>query len=269
MSSLVACVKKIRDKPQLWPIEHLFAFCHAYHDFCASGVHTIGPLHYLESGIHHSFFNWIYGYPSQLSAEQRETLIKTVGKLPATWVVDVQERDAMKPFLAVLPLAHLAQVQGVAFDLNDIKLPDLKKIDGLEIKRVTTDEEMILFDRISAPCFEYEEGMTLEFMHALPAQKKEQNVIELYLVYLKGKPVGVYQMYTYQGVRGLYWGGVTPYYRNQGIASAVLAHVLEESRQRGCTRFLSQLVPGCLSLVGRFAPHYLDQLDFYVLMPDE
>ena len=268
MSSFVSCMQKAQDVPPIRPIEHLFAYCHAYNNLSPSSVHTIGRMNYLESRIPHSFFNWIYGHLSQLNAQQINTLMKTVGKLPATWVVDVQEREAMKPFLEVLPLAHLAQVQGVSFALDELDFPSLKKLDDLEIKRVTTDEEMIMFDRISAPCFEYEEGMTLEFMKNLSGQKKEKNVIELYLVYLKGKPVGVYQMYTYQGARGLYWGGVTPHYRKKGIASAVLAYVLEESRQMGYERFLSQLVPGCLSLVGRFAPHYTDQLDFYVLMPD-
>lgn len=269
MSSSASCVQKSQDISLIRPIEHLFAFCHAYNKFCPTGVHTIGRVHYLESGIPHSFFNWIYGYLDQMTLQQRNDLIKTVGKFPATWVVDVQEREAMKPLSEILPLAHLAQVQGIAIDLDNIKLPDLKTIEGLEIKRVITESEMILFDRISAPCFEYEEDMTLRFMQGLFSQKGDDNIIELYLVYLKGKPVGVYQMYTYQGARGLYWGGVTPHYRNQGIASAVLAHVLQESRQMGCERFLSQLVPGCLSLVGRFAPHYVDQLDFYVLMPDE
>ena len=269
MASLVSCAQKTQTASLLSPIEHLFAYCCAYNDFCPSGVCTIGRIHYLESGIPHSFFNWIYGSLNHMNLQERNDLMSSVGKFPATWVVDVREREAMKPFLEAMPLAHLAQVQGIAIDLDNITLPPLKKIDDLEIKRVTTEREMILFDRISAPCFEYEENMTLQFMQGLPAQKNDDKTIELYLVYVKKKPVGVYQMYTCQGARGLYWGGVTPHYRKQGIASAVLVHVLEESRQMGYERFLSQLVPGCLSLVGRFSPHYVDQLDFYVLMPDE
>lgn len=252
---------------ELRPIDHMVAYSDAFCAVTGWNMQRIGRLRYLESGIEHSLFNWVYGAPSTLTSQQMKDFINLLGKAPASWLCTTEESPHMQPFLDALPIAHMHQVKGVTFDLSDLVLPDLKDVSDLKIRAVANHNEMRTFDRLSAPTFVHEEGMVMNFMRGLPAKKPNVHKLECYLIEYKGRPVGFFQTYVYEDVLGVYWGGILPEARNRGIGSAALAKTLETTRDQGYKALVAHLLPSSWSLVERFMPQKEELLDFYVLMP--
>ena len=55
----------------------------------------------------------------------------------------------------------------------------------------------------------------------------------LYLAHYKGTAVGVAVRHSVEGVSGLYCLGITPSFRNKGVGSALVAHVISEAYRSG------------------------------------
>lgn len=251
----------------LRPIDHMVAYSDAFCALTGWPMRRLGRLRYLESGIPHSLFNWIYGSPESLDLKQVNDFIAILGQAPASWLCDTSEAGAMQPFLDALPIAHMHQVKGVSFDLKTYESPSLRPVGDLVIKPITSRAQMALFDQLSAPTFVHEAGMALNFMQGIPTKKPSVHQFDCYLIEYKGRPVGFFQTYTYENVRGIYWGGILPEARNNGIGSAAFDFALKESKDLGHSSLVAHLLPSSWSLVDRFMPYKQEMLDFYILMP--
>ncbi len=247
-------------------IGHLWAYLTHLAHISRWPLTTWGDLSYLETRIPNPLFNLFYGDVHTLTLTQKSEAAAFAGQTPSLWIQGGNASPMGSSFFSeFLPLKDPMPLQGVTFNVSH-KRTDLMPTSSFAIQRISSYEELSSFDRISAACFDHEEGMALEFMRGL-SLKEGKNPLQTYLVYNEEMLIGGFQLFSHQGTRGLYWGCVLPEYQQQGIGSSVLAQVLKDSKELGYDHVVSSLMPSCLGVLKRFTPSETIPFRLYAVSP--
>lgn len=249
-------------------INHLWAYLTHLAYISSWSLTQWGELSYLYSGIPHPLFNLFYGDVDTLSATQKIEVSTLAKKTPSLWIQKEKPADVGTDFFSeFLHLKNSIPVHGLTFETTHT-LGNLLLDTGFHLQQISTYEELSSFDRISAECFGHEAGMALEFMRGL-SLKKDRNALQLFLIYRESLPVGGFQLFCHEGVRGLYWACILPQYQQKGIGTAVLARVFQETQNHGFNHLVSSFMPSCMGVLKHFIPREIRPLELYAISPTQ
>lgn len=131
----------------------------------------------------------------------------------------------------------------------------------IEISKVTTEEELKLFDEVSSEAFVHHKGLVVEFFkHVI----KGSDQLELFIAYSAGKAVGTAQISTVNNVAGIYWLSVLPEYRKKGIATLLTNFIIGQAKDKGFTSVVSQNFTASQSLFRKIGFNPYGALPLYV-----
>ncbi len=136
-----------------------------------------------------------------------------------------------------------------------------------QIGSVTNADDLLVFDKISAVVFSHPENLTFNFLKSALGYGE----IHLFLAYAKGQPVGCCMLSLANSQAGLYWVGVLPDFRNQGIATSLVKYRMNIAKNLGYTSVIAQNMTPALGLYKRLRftqlggfPLYLCPKQFFI-----
>ncbi len=139
----------------------------------------------------------------------------------------------------------------MAADLSRLASVDIAP-GGLEIRRVTTTEELLAFAHINAAHWSPPERFVIRYyVLAAEALLAPESPIWLYNGYLDGRAVATSEMTIGGGVVGLYNVSTDPDYRRRGIGSAITMKPLLDARDAGFTTAILQAEPDGIGVYRR------------------
>ena len=182
-------------------------------------------------------------------------------------------KSANIPFMA-MPSKKLeadfetfAQEQGLmksdfvaASILNNLENWEYKPNSKIQIGSVSNDNDLLVFDKISAVIFGHPENLTFNFLKSALGSGE----IHLFLAYAKGQPVGCGILSFANNQAGLYWDGVLPDFRNQGIATSLVKYRMNIAKNLGHTSVIAQNMTLSLRLYKRLGFEQLGGLPLYL-----
>ena len=253
-------------RESLSSLDHIFAYYEYLAYISKWDVKKMGRMRYLESRIPHPLFNYVYGHPSLMSAQDMEKFKVIFGSIPYTWIISSKKSKILQPFIQAFHLEKTITNKCVHFDLNDqLMMPSLREVTDLKLVHVQNHSEMTTFDRISSVCFHHEPGMQQEFMRGYIHSGFKNSTMKLYLFVYQGEPVGITSTFSLDGTLGLYGGSILPQARYQGIASAMLVQFIDRAKKEGYEKLACQLLPVAMPFVSRFSPREDDTVETYTL----
>lgn len=129
----------------------------------------------------------------------------------------------------------------------------------IEIRQVTSKEELAEFDNISSICFHDTPGYAIEFMQRSLGSEK----FMMYIACVDGNPAGIGALSTVSELAGLYWLGVLPEFRNKGIATEIVKKIVNVAKNKGFEEVLSQNMNASKSLFRRLGFKPMADLPLY------
>jgi predicted GNAT family acetyltransferase len=126
------------------------------------------------------------------------------------------------------------------------RLPVLPLPDDVEIRRVTTEEDVLRFVEISASAYSVY-GMPPEVVYQNFSSPSRMLVphVAAFIAYMKGKPAATALTLVKNEIAGVYWVGTIEEYRKKGLAAAVVTEVTNAGFDLGaCVNTLQATVMG-------------------------
>jgi ribosomal protein S18 acetylase RimI-like enzyme len=146
---------------------------------------------------------------------------------PQTEPADLVERLLSRGFDG-----NLVGDPGMAADLHAL-IEDSRPPDGFTIVPAITQEALIDWRDVFTAAFEMPTAGGQAWVEATLQAGRENAPWQLYVGYLKSKPVATSMLFNGAGVVGVYSIGVLPEARRQGLGAAITLQPLLEARRRG------------------------------------
>ena len=113
--------------------------------------------------------------------------------------------------------------------------------EGLEIRRVTTREELTDSCEVFAANWEPPVAAVIEFFTRCSATLlKADSPMRIFVAYLDGQPVATSEVFFGRGVAGLYAVGTKKKFRGRGIGSAISWAAADHARRQGIATMVLQ-----------------------------
>ena len=154
---------------------------------------------------------------------------------PFSWWVGPADRPAtLGTVLAELGLLRAESESAMALPLG--RLPEsVRPVDGLEVRRVRTADELATLARLSAANWSPPDPHVIEFYRrTAPALLGPESPQWYYIGLLDGEPVATAEATVHQGTAGLYNISTVPAFRGRGIGSLMTWQPLRDARAAGC-----------------------------------
>jgi GNAT superfamily N-acetyltransferase len=164
--------------------------------------------------------------------------------------------------------SKIASEPMMSIDLND--LPEQKRIPGLAIKPVRSEEEMKMFDRVLETQFRLGEA-AFKKIHEIECSLgfEEDCPRHLYVAYQDGIPVSTNFMILDDDVVGWYKIATHPDYCRRGIGTAVTLAPMYDARERGYNVGVLQSTEAGLRVYSRLGFKEDGILDWYMYTWDK
>jgi ribosomal protein S18 acetylase RimI-like enzyme len=121
--------------------------------------------------------------------------------------------DEFDNFSLELRLEKIADIE--AHIIHNIQDFNFQTKTSLKLNKVQSEEELGIFDEISAECFEHKIGMAFDYLKF----SIENPNFDFFVGYEETKPVSCCMIAYIDGMAGLYWAGVSKNYRGKGYGS--------------------------------------------------
>jgi ribosomal protein S18 acetylase RimI-like enzyme len=135
-----------------------------------------------------------------------------------------------------------------------------KPIANFKIQSVTNTDDLLAVDQISSVVFNHPPYLAFDFIK--PALGNP--AIQLFLAYTNDQPVGCGMLSFVNHQAGLYWLGVHPDFRNQGIATALVEYRMNIAKELGYTSIIAQNMTPSLGLYKRLGFKQQGELPLYM-----
>lgn len=129
-----------------------------------------------------------------------------------------------------------------------------------QIHKVTTADDLAAFDSITSVVFSHPKKLAFNFLKPTIDHPE----IHLFLAMVEKQPVGCGMLSLTNNQAGLYWGGVLPNFRKQGIATALVEYRMNYAKQRSHSSIIVQNMTPSLNLYKRLGFKQLDGLPLYM-----
>ena len=187
-----------------------------------------GDFFEIITGINDPFANMAFGMNVR-DAENRVWSITTKLKdlkVPGYfWVGPCTEPANLEELLLQNGWTYLASPPAMAVDLSE--LGEAPAVDGLELRRVVTNEEYAQWLEAVAA------GFILPLNVAQLFQTPKDDSVRFYTALLDGQPIGTAAMVILKGVPGIYCVSTLPEFRRRGIGALLTTLPLLDARAEG------------------------------------
>lgn len=148
---------------------------------------------------------------------------------PSTYPKDIDR------YLIDYELVFSRKWSGMALNLHGF-CPEVKKTPDIEIVKVDDVEKLKTWGKTAGECFGAFGKMLIDMENLfVKLDLMADNNIFYYLALKNGMPVATCCLFKDGGTGGLYWVGTLPEARGEGIATALVVHVLKEAISMGCS----------------------------------
>lgn len=130
----------------------------------------------------------------------------------------------------------------------------------VKIQTVTNTDDLLAFDQVTSVVFNHPPHLAFDFIK--PALGNPE--IHLFLAYQNEQPVGCAMLSLVNHQAGLYWGGIHPDFRNQGIATALVEYRMNIAKELGYTSIIAQNMTPSLGLYKRLDFKQMGELPLYI-----
>ncbi len=131
---------------------------------------------------------------------------------------------------------------------------------NIQMHRVTTPRELMIFDHISSIAFQEPEGLAFKFLNPILCDPN----FSIFLAKINHEPIGCLMIAIIDNVPGLYWGGIIPEFRKQGIGTACLRAGLNFIKNNGYDSAITISLPSAINLCQRIGFKAIGPISCYV-----
>ncbi|MHA2504123.1 MAG: GNAT family N-acetyltransferase [Candidatus Kariarchaeaceae archaeon] len=191
------------------------------------------------SGVPYMMLNSLFDCPDGFAPLQVEAVLAyfKANRIPLMWFVtprgqELRLDDALEGF--GVELAKM-RVPGMVADLEQVDLDLLhSKLEGFEIVPIdiSTPEKLEIYCDLFMKAFEVDPAIADEMQRFYTAFPEHPTSSHFYVI-KDGKPVATSTVIYEAGVAGVYNVSTLPEYQRQGIASALMAKMMLEAKEKG------------------------------------
>ncbi|MGE5925828.1 MAG: GNAT family N-acetyltransferase [Gemmatimonadota bacterium] len=233
------------------------------------GMEVRDDLGYLlvDAGLATDTFNLICHarLSSSDAAERARTGIawfRERGRPFSWWVGPADTPAELGAILIRLGLHPAEDETAMAADIASVLREPLP--DALTVRRAETPGQIREFAVINAANWNPADEDVLRFYEAAsPALLNGEAPLALYVAYLRSVAVATVEVTTAAGVAGIYNVSTLAHWRNRGFATALLRHVLAESRERGILGAVLQAAPAAEGIYRRLGFESIGEVTEY------
>lgn len=158
--------------------------------------------------------------------------------------------------------------QSYGLDKADFFTASYKKLEDFaynhkpdfQISKVSTTDELKIFDKISSVAFMHPKGLAFDFFKDVMADAE----IHLFLVCENDLPAGCAMISFVNNQAGLYWDGVLPEFRMKGVGTALVEYRMNYAKELGYKDIISQNNTTSLNLYKRLGFEQKGGLPLYI-----
>lgn len=143
---------------------------------------------------------------------------------------------------------------------NNLKAFKYKPNSKLHIHPVVNTDDLLVFDQITSMVFNHPHHLAFDFIK--PALDSPE--VQVFLAYKNEQPIGCGMLSFVNHQAGLYWGGVLPGFRKQGIGTALVECRMNIAKKLGYTSIVAQNLTPSLGLYKRLGFEQMGELPLYM-----
>jgi ribosomal protein S18 acetylase RimI-like enzyme len=226
-------------------------------------------LVWYTSGIAHPSLNHILLAklnPETVDLDIDEILAEfTSRRVPVTWSIGPSSRPGnLSVYLTRCGLTYLKDEIGMAMDLATVK-SDQIDLSVLKIQQVHHEEMLREWFQPVSVSFGYPQNVATVLYDLYSKIGFDETVPwQLFVGYLRGKPVGAARVFFGAGVAGIYHVATVPEVRGQGIGTAMTLTSLRAARNRGYRIGVLRAAEEALGLYRRLGFREYCPFHFYI-----
>jgi len=130
----------------------------------------------------------------------------------------------------------------------------------VQIRRVSTTDDLLAFDQISSVAFSHPQGLAARFLKPAVLHKE----LALFVAYINGAAAGGAMISLVNNQAGLYWNGVLPAFRKQGVGSALVEYRMDYAKQLGFSSIVAQNMTPSVRMYQRLGFAQVGGLPLYI-----
>lgn len=169
-------------------------------------------------------------------------------------------KDMEKDFEAFAESENFARADFVTASYKKLKEYNENSHTNFDIRKITTTDELQVFDKISSVAFVHPEGLAFDFLKPIITSSE----INMFIAYHDGLPAGCAMTSFVNNQAGLYWNGVLPEFRMKGVGTALVEHRINCAKSLGYKDIISQNMATSLNLYKRLGFEQKGGLPLYI-----
>ena len=203
-------------------------------------------------------------YPSPLFnvvmfSTKNQTLINNLKSSNIPFIC-LPSKDMEKDFEVFAESENFTRADFVTASYKKLEEYNENSSTNFDIRKITTTDELQVFDKISSVAFAHPEGLAFDFLK--PIIKSEE--IHMFIAYQNGLPAGCAMISFVNNQAGLYWNGVLPEFRMKGVGTALVEHRINCAKSLGYKDIISQNMTTSLNLYKHLGFEQMGGLPLYI-----